>query len=170
MVDWQMLEGVGGVATAIAVIVALAFGVAQLRQATVQRHELATAELLAHMLSPEIVRALDRIVQLPVDAPPEAIAEDPSLRQDVRLADFTLEGAGVLVYERRIPLHDIDRMMGGMIRLAWSRVRAYTLAERERLGSQSIGEWWQWIVERMDEDPAPGKHEGAHIAFRAWRR
>ena len=170
MVDWQMLEGIGGIATAIAVVVALAFGLAQIRQAARQRHEIAVANLIAHIVSPEVVQALDRILQLPSDAPAQAIDDDRSVRQDVRLVDFTLEGAGVLVYERRIPLHDIDRMMGGTVRLAWSRVNLYTIAERERLGSPSIGEWWQWLVERMDEDPAPGKREGAHIAFRSWRR
>jgi hypothetical protein len=42
MVDWQMLEGIGGVATAVAVIIAVGFGIVQFRQLESQRKLTAT--------------------------------------------------------------------------------------------------------------------------------
>ncbi len=109
MVDWQALEGIGGVATAVALVIAV-----------------------------------------------------------LQLA-FVFETAGAMVYDGVLPLHFVDRIMGGITRFSWRRAAAYTRSERERMGSPSAGEWWQWLVERMDEDPAPSRKEGAHVAFRDWR-
>ena len=32
-----------------------------------------------------------------------------------------------------------------------------------------FGEWYQWLAERIDEYPAPGKTVGAPVAFKDWR-
>lgn len=169
MVDWQALEGIGGVATAIAVVVAVVFGVVQSRIMAAQRRELAVFEPLRQMLAPSFVAALDMISQLPDDAPAEEIARDPQMRQAIVQAYFVFEMAGMMVHDRILPLHDADRMFGGMLRTSWRKVRRYSEWERERLGSPSVAEWFQWLYERMEADPAPGKHEGAHVAFRGWR-
>jgi hypothetical protein len=31
-----------------------------------------------------------------------------------------------------------------------------------------FGEWFQWLAERMEQYPAPGKAQGAAAAFRDW--
>lgn len=169
MVDWQALEGIGGIATAIAVVIALVFGIAQVRLQAAQRRDLAAAEVVAPMLTPEFLAAFDRVVQLPDDADPGLFRDDEALRRALLQVDFTFETAGAMVHARILPLHEVDRMIGGAVRLSWRKARRYVEVERERLGSPSRGEWWQWLVERMNEDPAPGKEEGAHVAFREWR-
>lgn len=168
MVDWQMLEGIGGVATAIAVIIAVTFGILQFRQMETQRRQAATQHYLASVSTPQVVNAVQRLLKLPDDAPPEMIASDPQLRQELVYLDWAMEGAGLFVYNRAADLHDVDRIMGGFTRGVWRKVRRYV--EAERADWPNFGEWWQWLVERMDEDPAPGKREGAHVAFRSWRR
>lgn len=170
LVDWQALEGIGGIATAIAVVVALAFGIAQVRLMAAQRRDLAATQVLAQMTGPDVLDALDRVLALDSDTPAHTIRSDPDLRKAVMMLDFRYEIAGTMVYDRTISLHAVDRYMGGVCRETWKRVRPYIEAERARLGNPSMGEWFQWLVERMDEDPAPGKREGAHVAYRGWRR
>ncbi|HET6404976.1 MAG TPA: hypothetical protein VFH78_10040 [Candidatus Thermoplasmatota archaeon] len=170
MVDWQALEGIGGVATAVAVVVALVLGLVQVRHMAAQRREVAVFEALRQMLAPEFVAAVDRILQLPDDAAPDAIARDADTRRAIVQAYFVFEMAGMMVHDRIIPLHDADRIFGGMLRTCWRKVRRYSEAERQRLGSPSVAEWFQWLYERMEADPAPGKREGAHVAFRHWSR
>lgn len=169
-VDWQALEGIGGVATAIAVVIALVFGVVQIRLQAGQRRDLASAQILANMLTREFVEAIELVLALPDDAPADLVRDRPEVRKAVVQLDFAFEALGTMVHARLLPLHDVDRLMGNLLRASWRRARAFTDAERERLGEPSRGEWWQWLVERMDEDPAPGKAQGAHVAFRAWRR
>jgi len=42
------------------------------------------------------------------------------------------------------------------------------VARRATLGAM-FGEWFQWLAERIDEYPAPGKDVGAPIAFKDWK-
>ena len=162
-----MLEGIGGVATAIAVIIAVAFGIVQFRQVESQRRQAATQHYHAAFANPEVIDAVQRLLKLPDDAP-EMIASDSKLHQEVIHLMVVMESVGALVYNRAADLHDVDRTMGGFTRGVWRKIRRHV--EAERVDWPSYGEWWQWLVERMDEDPAPGKREGAHIAFRSWRR
>lgn len=168
MVDWQMLEGIGGVATAIAVFIAVVFGMVQFRQIEAQRRQAATQHYLSAISTQQVIDAVPRLIKLPDDAPPEMVASDPALRQALVNLDWAMEGIGVFVYNRAADLHDVDRIMGGFTRDVWRKIRRYV--EAERSDWPNLGEWWQWLVERMDEDPAPGKKTGAHIAFRSWRR
>lgn len=169
-VDWQALEGIGGLATAVAVVIAIVFGVQQLRETKGQRLQAAATATIANWLDPAFIAGFDRLLALPDDADPETIRRDEALRHAVLKVDFAIEGVGVLVFERAVGLHAADHWMGGVVRTGWRKVRRYVEAERTRLGSASVGEWWQWLADRMEEDPAPGKREGAHVAFRTWRR
>lgn len=168
MVEWQALEGIGGVATAVAVVLALVFGLAQIRQAERARRQAVTTQMLTNLLAPHVIEALERLMRLPDDAPPETFRDDAELRQAFLAFGFAVEAMGLLVYERTADLQAVDRQMGGIVRTSWRKVRRYVQAERATW--PSMGEWWQWLVERMDEDPAPGKAQGAHVSFRDWRR
>lgn len=163
------LSTIANVATAATVLTALVFGVLQMRQNAAQRREFAAVDALNKMLSPEFLASLDAILQLPDDARPEQMRDDVPLRRAFLLVDYTIEAVGVMVHERMVPLLVLDRMIGGVVRIGWKKVRPFVEAERHRVGRPNPGEWWQWLVERMQEHPAPGKAEGAHIAFRAWR-
>jgi hypothetical protein len=37
-------------------------------------------------------------------------------------------------------------------------------------GASALAEWFQWLAERLEEDPAPGKAQGAWVAHEAWKR
>lgn len=167
--DWD-LATLANVATAVAVFAALVFGILQIRQMAGQRRETTSIELINKLLTPEFIAGLDLILQLPPASSPARIRGDPALRLAVLHVDFTYETAGVLVYERMVPLHVVDRMTGGMLRAGWERVRPYIEEERRLQGRENPGEWWQWLYERVKDDPAPGKEQGAHVAFSAWRR
>ena len=168
MVDWQALEGIGGLATAFAVIFAVVFGIVQFRQFEAQKRQAATQYYLAAFTQPDVTYAVQRIMSLPNDAPPQSITSDPQMRNDIIALGFVIESVGSFVYTRTVDLHDVDRIAGGFIRGAWRKVRLFV--EAERAAWPNIGEWWQWLVERMEEDPVAGKVEGAHVAFREWKR
>lgn len=170
MVNWQALEGIGGVATAAAVVFAVVFGVVQFRQIEAQRRQAATQHYLTAFTSPGVAEATQRLLALPDGAPAETIASNPQLVRDVVNLDWVVEGVGALVYTRVIDLHDFDRIAGGFVRGVWRKIEPYVQAERGRAHWPNLGEWWQWLVDRLEEDPLTGKQQGAHIAFRNWKR
>jgi hypothetical protein len=123
---------------------------------------------LAAFSNPQVISAVQRLLKLPDGAPPEMIDSDDQFRREVVHISWVMEGVGLLVFSRAADLHDVDRSMGGVARGVWKKLRPYV--ERERAYWPNFGEWWQWLVERMDEDPAPGKQQGAQVAFRSWGR
>lgn len=166
MVDWQMMEGIGGIATALAVLVAVAFGFVQARQIERSRREAANVAALYSFLEPHVIDSLPKLLALPDDAPADRF--DVELQRAFFSFGFAMEAAGLHVFNRALPLHLVDRQMGGMARIVWRKVRRYVEAERAK-GYVHAGEWWHWLVDRMDADPAPGKAQGAYAAFRDWR-
>ena len=82
-----------------------------------------------------------------------------------------LETLGYAVFTRIVPVRTVDDLLGGAIRVSWSRLRPYIEQEREKAGSQKSWEWFQWLAERIEE--YGGRRTrltlGAHQAFRNWR-
>jgi hypothetical protein len=62
----------------------------------------------------------------------------------------------------------VDHLCGGYVRASWKRVRPIVLAQRENVGPM-FGEWYEWLANRIDQFPAPGKDVGAPVAFKDWR-
>ena len=75
-----------------------------------------------------------------------------------------------MVFERVVDHRLLDRMVGGAVRGTWRRLRRWVEAEREESRIPNVGEWWQWLYERLEADPDPGKARGAHIAYRGRSR
>lgn len=163
------LGAIASLATAVAVVVAVVFGIVQVRLQAAQRRDLATMEMLRGMLTREFAEALDRVFSLPDGARPEDVRADAELRKAILLIDFTFESAGVMIHDRLLDLHETDKLMGGLVRIVWRKLGPFIEDERRLQGSPSRGEWMQWLAEQLHEHPVPWKAQGAHVAFRGWR-
>lgn len=159
---------VAAAASALTVLAAVVFGVLTLRQWRRMRHLSAAAELVHTIQTPEFTRAIERVMQLAPGADAAAVAADPVVVTAVHAISHVFESLGVLVHHRLLPLHLVDHLLGGYVRASWKRARPYVEARRATLGA-AFGEWFQWLAERMEEHPAPGKDVGAAAAFRAWK-
>ena len=155
-------------ASAIAVVVAVIFGTLQIRQMRKTRALFTLAELVHAMQTPEFTQSVRRVMTLPDAADPERIAADVEMAESVLALSHVYESIGVLVYHRVIHLHLVDDLLGGYIRQSWKKIRPYVEFRRAEMGI-SYGEWMQWLAERLDEYPSPGKHGGAHRTHRKWK-
>lgn len=163
------LAEVAALSSALAVGVAVLFGTLTIRQWKTTRMLTAAAELVHTLLTPDFTRSIARIVELPEGAEPGAVASRPGMPEDVIVVSHVFESLGVLVFHRLLPLHLVDHLVGGYVRAAWKRTGPYIIARRPVIGA-NLGEWFQWLAERMNEDPAPGKGDGAHLFHRSWTR
>ena len=154
------------IATTLAVVIGVVFGLAELRRAVRDRRDQASIEVVRSVESPEIRRAIATILELPIDADPQAIRRDPAIVDAATLVHWAGEMFGSIVYEGVVEIHTLDRMVGGWLRACWLRLRRWIEADRIETHSVNIGEWWQWLYERLEEDPDPGKALGAHVAYR----
>jgi hypothetical protein len=160
------LDTAANVATTLAVVVAVAFGLAELRRAVRDRRDRQAVEVIRSVQSQESHRAVGRILKLPDDADPDVIRSDPALLEAAMLVYFACEMWGSIVFEGVVDLHTLDRMVGGWVRASWVRLRRWIAAERIETRNVNVGEWWQWLYEQLEADPDPGKALGAHVAYR----
>lgn len=160
------LATAANLATTLAVVVGVLFGIAELRRAVRDRHDQAAIEVVRSVDSPEIQRAVARILELAHDADPELVRRDPSVHDAALLVYWEAEMFGSMVFERVVDLHTLDRMHGGWLRACWLRLRRWIEADRIGTGNLSTGEWWQWLYQRLEADPDLSKKLGAHVAYR----
>jgi hypothetical protein len=158
------------VATTLAVVIGVVFGLAQLRQAVRDRRDHAAVDIVRTVQTQEVRRAVGRILSLPDDVDPDVIRGDPALLDAALAVDSACEMWGSMVFEGVVDLHTLDRMVGGWVRGTWHRLRRWVESERANSRNPNVGEWWQWVYERLEVDPDPGKAQGAHIAYRGTRR
>ncbi len=75
-----------------------------------------------------------------------------------------------MVFEGVVDQHMLDRMVGGWVRGSWLRLRRWVEAERSEARNPNVGEWWQWLYERLEADPDRGKARAAYVAYRGKHR
>jgi hypothetical protein len=158
---------VAPIATSLAVVVALVFGTLTIRQWQRTRYLTAAAELVRTMQTAEFTRSIARIVELDEDADPKALLADRETMAAFYAVSHVFESLGVLVYHRLLPLHLVDHLCGGYVRASWKRVGPLVVSRRATFGAM-FGEWFQWLAERIEQYPAPGKDVGAPVAFKDW--
>src|SRR5439155_3866830 len=89
-----------------------------------------------------------RIFELPDDAPMDQVhALGPELEQAILQACINYENLGYLVHSRMIPLHLVDELNGGMVRLTWRKFRGY-LVQYCQMNFTAF-EWFYWLSARI---------------------
>jgi hypothetical protein len=154
------------VAVAVAIVAGVIFGLAELRHAARSRRDHAAVDIVRTVQTQEVRRAVERVLKLPNDADPAEIRGDPELLEAALAVDSACEMWGSLVFERVVELHMLDRMVGGWVRGTWDRLGRWVESERELNRNENVGEWWQWLVERLEADPDPGKARAAYVSYR----
>lgn len=154
------------IVTTFSVVVGVTFALVQLRQANRLRRDHAAVDVVRTVQTQEVRKAMATILKLPNDVSPEIIREDPTLLAAALAVDSACEMWGCLVFENVVELRMLDRMVGGWVRGTWGKLGRWVEAERLDNRNPNIGEWWQWLVEKIEADPDPCKAEGAHIVYR----
>jgi hypothetical protein len=159
------------VATALTVLTAVAFGLLETHRARQQRAERAAFTAVQAILTPEWMKSMIVVHNIPEASTASAIEADARVLAAVQAVGVILEGLGYSVYARIVPLHVVADLMGGTVRLAWRKVRPYVEEERRRSGSQKTFEWFQWLAMQL-EQYSPGRTNlemGAHQVYRNWK-
>ena len=160
------LGALANIATTVAVIIGVVFGLAELRRSRRERRDQAALETVRQVQAQEIHEAVSRILKEPNDVDPGIINGNPELLRAAHLVHWASEMYGSMVFEGVIDLGTLDRINGGWIRACWLRLRRWVEAERAAERRVNVAEWWQWLYERLEEDPDPSKAVGAHVYYK----
>lgn len=155
---------------AAAVVVAVGFGVIQLRQFRAAKNREAAMLMLRSFQTPEFAKALHLVYALPDGLSKQEIEE--GVGEDFHLVYAlmtTWESLGILVHRGEVDIELVDDFFSGPITVSWRKLRNHVFEEREALGRDTVEEWFQWLAERFAERESDTSPVPAHIAFKDWK-
>ena len=155
---------------AIAVVFALGFAIVQVRQYRRERHREAALELLHSFQTPTFARAINITYKLPDGLTKSEIEQAVGDELHLLYAmTTTWESLGILVYRGEIELQLIDDFFSGVILISWRKIGGLMIGEREEMGRETIGEWFEWLKDRLEEAESKEPPVPAHIAHKDWK-
>src|SRR5438105_13385532 len=84
------------------------------------------------MLTPEWMRSMAIVQSLPDGVPAADLEADPNKLEAAESVGIILETLGYSVYRHIVPLLVVDDLIGGTVRIAFRKMRAYEAAPRRR--------------------------------------
>jgi hypothetical protein len=148
----DLIALIANVALTLTFIVALVFGIAQVRAAARDRRERLTLETLGNFQTREFAELMDYITGHDMPSSREELRALPA-GERIILIQFAqeMESLGLLVAERLIDLDLVDKTLGSLVTTAWEKYKTMFLEMRENLPDPFLGEYFQWLSERIDE-------------------
>lgn len=126
-------------------------------------------ELLHSFQTPDFAKAVTIVYRMPDglsrDEIEQLIGEDLPL---VYAMTTTWESLGVLVFRGEIDLELVGDFFSGPIRISWQKVGQLLIGEREETGRQTIGEWFQWLNDRLTDLESKDPPIPAYIEHSKW--
>jgi len=148
----DMITTIANLALTLSFIVALIFGIAQVRVAARDRRERLTLGTLSAFQTREFAELIYTINNL---KPMSGWKEMESLpaEDQVKFIQFgqQMETLGLLVAERLINLDLVDKTLGSFVTTSWEKFKLMFYDARENIPDPFLGEYFQWLAECIDE-------------------
>jgi hypothetical protein len=162
------LANLAQVLGAIAVVAAIAFGLAQIRQFQQQRRDALAVELMRSIQDAEFTRSLRLMLTLPVNASVDDFRARGEPFEDAAWAlAAKYETLGYLVFRGIMPLDLVEELVGGIGVNLWLRLRPWAEAVRAEQGQPLLLEWFQWLAERLEARDRP-QAVAAYVRHKHW--
>jgi hypothetical protein len=160
----EFISLLANIALALSFIVGLVFGIAQVRAAARDRRERLTLETLRQFQTREFVELMQFIGTQNLPSTRDAMLALPSKEQNnyIQFAQ-EMESLGILVAEKLINIDLVDKTLGSFVTTAWEKYRILYQDIRENQPDPFLGEYFQWLAERINqrmvENPRKPFHE-----------
>jgi hypothetical protein len=143
---------IANIALALSFIVGLIFGIAQVRTAARDRRERLTIQTVKDFQSREFVDLMQFILTKEMPITREGMRALP-VKDQTDLMQFAqqMESLGILVAERLINIDLVEKTLGSFVTTSWEKYQTLFLSIREITPDPYLGEYFQWLAERIDE-------------------
>jgi hypothetical protein len=164
------LETIVQLITLATLIAGFAFGAIQVVHYRRHRDREVALELVHQLQTPEFAEATFRIMLVPDGLSRTELEErfGPEGMRHVHILWLTCESLGVLVYRREVTIDMVEDFFSGPITVSWRKLRRYAEEFRADTGRDTMGEWFQWLAERIMEREAVRPAVPANIEHARW--
>jgi hypothetical protein len=149
----ELISIIANIALTLSLIVAVVFGIAQVRAAARDRKERLTLETLRTFQTREFASLALYISSKDFPKDRHQMARMPA---DERAMIFQygqeMEGLGMLVAERLIELDLVDKTLGSFVTTTWEKYKPLFEDIRVNGGDPFMGEYFQWLAETISEE------------------
>jgi hypothetical protein len=148
----ELIALIANVSLALSFLVALVFSIAQVRAAARDRRERLTLEALRDFQTREFAELINYITMRDMPTNREGLRALP-LNEQVFFIQFgqKMESLGMLVAEGLINIDLVDKTLGSFVMTSWEKYKPIFLDIREKTPDPFLGEYFQWLAERIDE-------------------
>ena len=149
----ELISVIANVALTLSFIVAVIFGIAQVRAAAQDRKERLTLETLRTFQTREFAELSLYINSHELPATRAGMAGMPLSEQAI-LFQFgqEMEGLGMLVAERLIDIDLVDKTLGSFVATSWEKYKPLFEDIRESAPDPYLGEYFQWLAETIGDE------------------
>ena len=143
---------IANIALAVSAIIALVFGIVQVKIATRDRQERLTLEALRNFNTREFSELMNYVTAH--DIPPtHEDWQKLSAHEGIIITQFAqeMESLGILVAERLINIDLVDKTIGSLVSIAWEKYKLMIQDSRKNRPDPFLSEYFQWLAERIDE-------------------
>ena len=147
----ETISLIADLALTLSLIVAVVFGIAQVRAVARDRKERLTLETLHNFQSREAVELMLYVAvhDLPVNQ--KGLRELPTNEQLIVMQfGQQMESLGMLLAEKFIDIDLVDKTLGSFVVTAWEKYKKMFLEMRITSSDPFLGEYFQWMAEQID--------------------
>jgi hypothetical protein len=148
----ELISNITNIALTLSFIVALVFGIAQVKAAERDRRERLTLETLRNFQTREFAELIHYISSHNMPSSRKEMEELPA-NERILFIQFSqqMESLGMLVAEKIINIDLVDKTLGSFVTNSWEKYKIMFLDIREKQPDPFLGEYFQWLAERIDE-------------------
>lgn len=146
----ELITFLANIALTLSVIVAIIFGIAQVRSAQKDRKERLTLETMRSFQTREFAEMLHYISRVKVPDSVDGWRAWPHEDQ-IRFIQMSqqMESLGLLLAENLINIDLIDKTLGSFVSTTWEKAKPLVLDMRQRYDDPYLNEYFQWMAEQM---------------------
>lgn len=148
----ELVALIANLALTLSFIIALIFGIVQVRAAERDRRERLTLDALRNFQSREFAELISFITTHKMPKTLEELHALPKPDQ-VLLIQFgqEMESIGMLVAEDVIDLNLVDKTLGSFVSTTWKQLKTLYMDIRKKSNDPFLSEYYQWLAQQVDE-------------------
>jgi len=156
----DIITTIANLALTLSFIVALIFGIAQVRVAARDRKErltLGTLEAFQTREFAELIYTINNLKTLPNWEEMKSLPKE----DQIKIIQFgqQMETLGLLVAERLINLDLVEKTLGSFVATSWDKFKLMFFDARKKIPDPFLAEYFQWLAERIDERMQNASHQ-----------
>ena len=148
----ETITFIANIALTVSAIIALVFGIVQVKSATRDRQERLTLEALRNFNTREFSELMNYVTVHDIPPTHEDWKKLPA-HEGIIITQFAqeMESLGILVAERLINIDLVDKTIGSLVSIAWEKYKVMIQDSRQKRPDPFLCEYFQWLAERIDE-------------------